>query len=73
LQEKEEKLSEERATSDRFVGKSRKAVKRRGNLRQVCREKQKSCQENEQLKTGLQVKAEKLSKAGAASKRFAMS
>jgi hypothetical protein len=35
LKEKEEKLSKEGATSDKFEGKRRKAVKRRSNLRQV--------------------------------------
>jgi hypothetical protein len=61
LKEKAEKLSEERATSDRFEGKSRKAVRRTSNLRQVYREKQKSCQKKGQLQTGLKAIAEKLS------------
>jgi hypothetical protein len=35
LKQKGEKLSKERATSDRFEGKSRKAVRRKSNFRQV--------------------------------------
>jgi hypothetical protein len=59
---KEEKLSKERATSDRFGAKRGKAVKRKGNLRQVWCETKKSCQKKGQLKTGLELKEEKLSK-----------
>jgi len=55
-------MSEAGATSDRFAGKRRKALKRTSNFRQVCREKPKSCQKKEQLKTGLQLKTEKLSR-----------
>ena len=63
-------LSEERATSDRFEGKSRKAVKKRSNFGQVQREKKKTCQKKEQLQTGFKEKEEKLSEEGVTSDRF---
>jgi hypothetical protein len=50
--------------------KSRKAVKRRPNLRQVWREKRKSCQKKAQLKTGLACEEEKLSKERSTYDRF---
>jgi hypothetical protein len=70
LKGKCEKLSKEGATSDRFEGKMRKAVKRRSNFRQVWSKSTKSCQKKEQLQTGLKGKCEKLSKEGATSDRF---
>jgi hypothetical protein len=63
LKGKAEKLSEAGATSDRFEGKSRKAVRSKSTFRQVCRKKQKSCPKQEPLQIGLQEKAEKLSEA----------
>ncbi|WNF23608.1 hypothetical protein [Mesobacillus jeotgali] len=54
LEEKAEKLSEDRPTSDRFGGIDRKAVRRSINFRQVWRERQKSCQKINQLQTGLE-------------------
>ncbi|WP_144474697.1 hypothetical protein [Cytobacillus oceanisediminis] len=71
MQEKVEKLSEAGATSDRFDGKSRKAVRSRGDFGQVCRKKLKSCPKQWRLRTGLKGKAEKLSEARAPSDRFA--
>jgi hypothetical protein len=62
LRGKPEKLSEEEATSDRFERKTRKAVRRRANFRQVREENKKSCQKKSQLKTGLREKQEKLSR-----------
>jgi hypothetical protein len=58
----EEKLSKERATSDRFGVKGGKAVKRKSNFRQVWRETRKSCHKKGQLQTGLVRNEEKLSK-----------
>jgi hypothetical protein len=43
LEEIKEKLSELGATSDRFEGNQRKAVRTRSNFRQVWRESVKSC------------------------------
>jgi hypothetical protein len=67
---KEEKLSEDRATSDRFEAKRGKAVRRQSNFGQVQREKRKSCQKKEQLLTGSERKEEKLSKDSSTSDRF---
>jgi hypothetical protein len=67
---KAEKLSKDRATSDRFSRKNGKAVKRQSNFRQVQPEKRKSCQKTEQLQTGSTEKVEKLSKDRATSDRF---
>jgi hypothetical protein len=56
--------------SDRFGHGRRKTVRRRGNFRQVRAWKEKSCQKNGQLQTGLGVKVEKLSEEGVTSDRF---
>jgi hypothetical protein len=50
--DKEEKLSEAGATSDRFSDKSGKAVRSQSNFRQVQWKKRRSCQKSEQLQTG---------------------
>jgi hypothetical protein len=64
-----EKLSEERATSARFGGKRRKAVRRESNFCQVWRQTEKSCQKKEQLLPGLASNGEKLSEKRATSSR----
>ena len=58
-----EKLSELRATSDRFGGSRRKAVRTWSNFGQVWRKSQKSCQNPEQLRTGLKEIIERLSES----------
>ena len=65
-----EKLSEPGATSDRFGGNHRKAVRTRSNFGQVWRKSQKSCQKLEQLRTGLKEIIEKLSEPRETSDRF---
>jgi hypothetical protein len=70
LEEKEEKLSEVRATSDRFSGYRGKAVRSQSNFRQVQRKKGKSYQKSAQLRPGSEEKEEKLSEDGATSDRF---
>ncbi|WNF23688.1 hypothetical protein [Mesobacillus jeotgali] len=47
-----------------------KAVKKTKELRQVWVKMQKSCQENEGIKTGLRGKVQKLSEIEASSDRF---
>ncbi|WNF23894.1 hypothetical protein [Mesobacillus jeotgali] len=64
---KVEKLSEERATSDRFGCDRGKAVRRRDNFGQVWLCKEKSCQKKVQLRTGSGVEGEKLSEERATS------
>ncbi|MEW8986345.1 MAG: hypothetical protein AB2401_04945 [Bacillus sp. (in: firmicutes)] len=49
LKVKQKKLSKEEPTSDRFVGKAQKVVRRRANFRQVWRKSRKSCQKKSQL------------------------
>jgi hypothetical protein len=66
----EEKLSQDGLTSDRFGHKRRKAVTRRANLRQVRLQKEKSCHKMRELKTGLGLDEEKLSKERATLDRF---
>jgi hypothetical protein len=58
---KQEKLSKEAPTSDRFDCKTGKAVRRSFNFRQVWVRNRKSCQKKLQLQTGLIVKQGKLS------------
>jgi hypothetical protein len=70
LEETNEKLSEVGATSDRFGGKTGKAVRSRGNFRQVWWKKRKSCPNQRQLRTGLEEKQENLSEPKATSDRF---
>jgi hypothetical protein len=67
---KQGKLSKEAPTSDRFEEKTRKAVKRSPNFRQVWVENRKSCQKKLQLQTGLGGKQGKLSKEAPTSDRF---
>jgi hypothetical protein len=67
---KQEKLSKEAPTSDRFDWKTGKAVKRSPNFRQVWGENKKSCQKKPQLQTGLGGKQEKLPKEAPTSDRF---
>ncbi|WNF21911.1 hypothetical protein [Mesobacillus jeotgali] len=67
---KGEKLSEVRATLDRFGVERGKAVRRKGNFGQVWCRKRKSCQNKSQLRTGMIVKGEKLSEVRATLDRF---
>jgi hypothetical protein len=64
------KLSEERATSDKFGGNRRKAVRRKSNFRQVWRKPAESCQKKEQLQISLEETGEKLSELRACLDRF---
>jgi hypothetical protein len=70
LRGKQEKLSKEEPTSDRFERKTRKAVRRRANFRQVCGRNEKSCQKKSQLQTSLREKQEKLSEEKPTSDSF---
>jgi hypothetical protein len=70
LKETRGKLSELGATSDRFEGNQRKAVRTRSNFGQVWRKPLKSCPNQEQLRTGLEETIEKLSEPGATSDKF---
>jgi hypothetical protein len=64
------KLSDPGATSDRFGGKQRKAVRTWCNFRQVWRELEESCPTLVQLQTGLKGNRGKLSELGVTSDRF---
>ncbi|MBT2684594.1 hypothetical protein J7E42_13280 [Bacillus sp. ISL-37] len=57
----EEKLSELRATSDRFGVEREKAVRTKADFGQVWWWNRKSCQNKSKLRTGSAVKEEKLS------------
>ena len=70
MEEITEKLSEPGATSDRLGGNHGKTVRTRSNFGQVWRKSQKSCQNPEQLWTGLEEFIEKLSEPRATSDRF---
>ncbi|MBS8263752.1 hypothetical protein DYI25_04750 [Mesobacillus boroniphilus] len=70
LEEIGEKLSEERATSDRFEGNKWKAVRRKSDFGQVWRKSTESCQKKERLRTGLEEIGGKLSEERATSDRF---
>ncbi|WNF23011.1 hypothetical protein [Mesobacillus jeotgali] len=63
-------MSEEEPSLDRFGGKAGKAVRSRAIFGQVWREKQKSCQNLMQLRTGLERRQEKLSEVEATSDKF---
>ena len=65
-----EKLSEVRASSDRFRANRRKAVRSQSKFRQVWREPVKSCPKSEQVRTGLEQTGEKLSEVRASSDKF---
>jgi hypothetical protein len=64
------KLSEVRATLDRFGGKRRKAVRRKVNIGQVWWQKEEICQKKGELWTGLMGKGEKLSEVKETLDRF---
>jgi hypothetical protein len=64
------KLSEVRATSDRFRGNRRKAVQSKRKFGQVWRKPEKSCTKSEQVWTGLEETEEKLSEERGSSDRF---
>ena len=70
MEGKAEKLFEVEATSDKIEGKAGKAVRSRAIFGQVWREKQKSCQNLMQLRTGLERRQEKLSEVKVTSDRF---
>ncbi|WP_226678046.1 hypothetical protein [Mesobacillus jeotgali] len=70
LEEKPEKLSEHQPTLDRFGGEARKVVRTSTNLGQVWRRSQASCQNIDQLGTGLEEKPGKLSEHRPTSDRF---
>ncbi|WP_079509993.1 hypothetical protein [Mesobacillus jeotgali] len=67
---KGEKLSEVSPTLDRFEGKGRKAVRSKSNFGQVWGQREKSCQKQVQLWTGLEAKEEKLSEVSPTLDRF---
>jgi hypothetical protein len=70
LEEIRRKLSEPGATSDRFEGNQRKAVRTRCNFGQVWRKSAESCPNQVRLRTGLEGIRGKLSEPGATSDRF---
>jgi hypothetical protein len=70
LEEEGENLSEVSPSSDRFGGKTGKAVRSSAKFRQVWRRKGKSCQKKPQVQTGIEVKQEKLSEVASSSDRF---
>jgi hypothetical protein len=70
LEEKQEKLSEDELTSDKFEGKAQNGVRSRDNFRQVWRKSRKSCQKKSQLQTSLVKKQEKVAEDELTSDRF---
>ncbi|WP_052002226.1 hypothetical protein [Halalkalibacter wakoensis] len=67
--EQSEKLSEERAPSDRKGGTKREAVRRERIFGQERRNKERSCPKRENLRTGKAEQSEKLSEERASSDR----